>query len=46
MEVEFVSSLSDQAAEEFARELQEHFRSSEALTPSRRSKFEAAIAAL
>lgn len=46
MEVEFESSLSDQAAEEFARELEAHFRSNDTLTPSRRSKFEAAIAAL
>ena len=46
MEIEFVPSLSDQTAEELAHELEAFFSSSDALSPSRQSKFEAAIAAL
>jgi hypothetical protein len=46
LEIEFAISLSDESAEELAHELEAFFRSNKALTPSRQSKFEAAIAAL
>jgi inorganic triphosphatase YgiF len=46
LEIEFISSVSDADATEMATELQEFFAGDETLTPSRRSKLEAAIAAL
>jgi hypothetical protein len=46
LEIEFATLVSDQSAEDLARELEAFFSSNEALTPSRQSKFEAAIAAL
>jgi hypothetical protein len=46
LEIEFATSVSDQSAEELAHELEAFFSRNDALTPSRQSKFEAAIAAL
>lgn len=46
LEIEFASSITDRSAAKLARELEAYFSSNEALTPSRQSKVEAAIAAL